>query len=465
MKELYTMSQKEISKLEVLQKLLNKQMKQSKAAQVLGISVRQVQRLVRQYRQHGPAGLISKKRGKPSNHSIPETIKSHALHLIKTHYFDFGPTLAAEKLLEQHEVKISVETVRKLMIAAALWSPKNGKQIRSYQPRYRRSCFGELIQIDGSKHYWFEERGPQCTLLVFVDDATSKITSLYFAPTESFHSYCLATKIHLEKYGKLMTFYSDKFSVFRSTGKQYRDGGKDKIMTQFGRALYELNIDLICANTCQAKGRVERANQTLQDRLVKELRLRDISNISDANEYLPTFVEDYNKRFGKVPENDTDVHRALKTEDDLDEILCVKEERVVSKNLTIQYDRILYLIEDIPKNRELRRKRIVLFEYNNGRISLNYKGRKLNFCQLYDRVQNNNQAEVIPNERIAGVLSAIRTRQAKRDEELDNKIKSFANISNKRIADTLMLAYQKERSPKYVRRRSTRCMSKRHLAV
>lgn len=407
MNGLYTMSQKEINRLEVIQKLLDKQWKQEKAAQVLHISIRQVQRLLQTYRTEGSLGLLSKKRGKPSNHRLPETLKEAAIQIIKTHYTDFGPTLSAEKLFEKHGINLSVETVRDLMIKANLWTPRNKKQGRSFQPRYRRERFGELIQIDGSTHHWFESRGPKCSLLVFVDDATSHLTSLYFAPSEAMHTYFLATKQHITRYGKPVAFYSDKFSVFKVNAKT----NQNTIMTQFGRALYELNIDLLCANTCQAKGRVERANLTLQDRLVKELRLRNISTISEANAYLPEFIEDYNNRFGKIPLENIEAHRALQGHENLDEVLCFKREHTVSYNLTIQYDRVLYLIEDTEANRSLRRKKITLHEYPDGSISLNYNNQKLQFKKLYDRVCPIEQGRVVPSERIASTLELIKAQQ------------------------------------------------------
>jgi hypothetical protein len=241
----------------------------------------------------------------------------------------------------------------------------------------------------------------------FVDDATSKLTSLYFAPSEAIHTYCIATKQHIKRYGKPIAFYSDKFSVFKTPDSST----KEKLLTQFGRALYELNIDLICANTCQAKGRVERANLTLQDRLVKELRLRNISTIEEGNSYLPEFIEDYNKRFGKIPLNPIDMHRPLQPHESLDETLCFKIERTVSNSLTIQYDRILYLIEDNEVNRQLRRNKIILHEYSDGSISLNYEGRKLNFRKLYDKVPSIEQGKVVPNERLDPILQFIRERQ------------------------------------------------------
>lgn len=252
-----------------------------------------------------------------------------------------------------------LEVIQKLLT-------KQWKQVRSFQPRYPRERFGELIQIDGSTHHWLEDRGPRCTLLVYVDDATSKLTSLYLTASESTHTYFLATQQHLTRYGKPIAFYSDKLSVFKVNNPT----NQETIMTQFGRALYELNIDLMCANTCQAKGRVERANQTLQDRLVKELRLRNISTIPVANAYLPEFIEDYNRRFGKEPLDDVNADRTLRAHESLQESLCFKQERTVTHNLTIQYDRVLYLIEDTVVNRALRSKKIMLHEYPDGSISL-----------------------------------------------------------------------------------------------
>jgi predicted DNA-binding transcriptional regulator YafY len=245
----FTMSRQEISRLEIIQRLLDRRLSQSQAADILHITTRQIQRLVRGYRQQGVSGIISKRRGKPSNHMIPQTIKDYAVMLIKTHYADFGPTLAAEKLLEVHDLKLAVETVRSLMIKSDIWITRDKKRKRAYQPRYRRDRFGELIQIDGSTHPWFEDRGPKCTVLVFIDDATSKLTTLYFTPSESTHTYFIATQQHLDKYGKPIAFYSDRLGVFKVNQKSTQE----MIMTQFGRSLYELNIDLICAKVAKQK--------------------------------------------------------------------------------------------------------------------------------------------------------------------------------------------------------------------
>lgn len=410
MGSLLIMSKAELNRIEIIQKILEKRLTQVAACDYLHLSSRQIRRLIRMYEKDGVEGLLSKKRGKPSNNKLSQAKKDYALSLIKQNYADFGPTLAAEKLWEAHELKLSVESVRSLMIKADLWVPRNKRLKRSYQPRNRRERFGELIQIDGSLHPWFEDRGPKCTLLVYVDDATSKITSLYFAPAESTHSYFLATQQHLLRFGRPLTFYSDKFGVFKVNKKT----AQDKVMTQFGRALYEMNIDLICANTCQAKGRVERANKTLQDRLVKELRLHNISSIEKANGYAPKFIKDYNKRFGKPPPLEGDAHRSLQECDDLYDVLCFKQERTVSNDLTIQYDRVKYLIEDTVENRQLRRQKIMLYEYPDGAISLNAGSRKLIFRKLYDRVSSTIQGRVVENKRLADVLEYIKKEQGKR---------------------------------------------------
>jgi hypothetical protein len=200
------------------------------------------------------------------------------------------------------------------MIAAGLWQDRRARLRPVHQPRYRRDCVGELIQIDGSEHSWFEGRGPQCTLLVYIDDATSRLMHLQFVESESTFDYFAATRAYLERHGKPVAFYSDKHGVFRVNSKDAVGGDG---MTQFGRALHALNIDIICANSSQAKGRVERANGTLQDRLVKEMRLCGIDTIAAGNAFLPAFIDDYNARFAKAPLEDRDVHCPLAGHDDL----------------------------------------------------------------------------------------------------------------------------------------------------
>jgi transposase len=331
------------------------------------MSRRQVERLVDRYVDEGPSGLASRRRGRPSNNQLAPSVASRAIAIIRERYADFGPTLAAEKLQECHGVVLSKETVRALMVSAGLWIPRRQRAPKIHQPRNRRDCLGELIQIDGSDHAWFEERAPACTLLVFIDDATSRLMQLRFVPTESSFAYFEATRGYLEAHGKPVAFYSDKASIFRPVTKpEFSDRG----VTQFGRALYELNIDIMCANTSQAKGRVERANLTLQDRLVKELRLRGISTREAANAFAPHFIADFNGRFAKAPRRDFNVHRPLRADEDLELIFPWREQRKVSLSLTLNYAREIYMLADTAGNRRLIQRYIDVYEYPDGRIEV-----------------------------------------------------------------------------------------------
>jgi transposase len=277
--ELVTLNMRELDRLKMVQAIVEMGLKPGRAAERLGLSVRQVERLMSRYRASGAAGVCSGRRARPGNRKLDEGLAVRALTIIRERYADFGPTLACEKLRECHGITLSKETIRHLMTEAGLWIPRRQQPPKVYQPRARRACLGELIQIDGSDHRWFEERAPACTLLVYVDDATSRLMLLHFTASESTFSYFEATRAYLERYGKPVAFYSDKASVFRPTHTQIGERG----VTHFGRAMYELNIDTWCVNSSSAKGRVERAHLTLQDRLVKELRLRGISTVAQGN--------------------------------------------------------------------------------------------------------------------------------------------------------------------------------------
>ena len=263
--------------------------------------------MLSKYRDGGASSIANQRRGCPSNNRLSDAVRDHAIDLVRDVYPDFGPTLASEKLAERHDLKISRETLRTWMRQAGIWVAWAERK-RIQQPRYRREHVGELIQIDGSEHRWFEDRAAPCTLLVFVDDATSRLMELRFVASESTFSYFEALKTYLGRHGKSVAFYSDKHSIFRVSNENAVSGNG---MTQFGRALSELNIDILCAITSQAKGRVERAHHTLQDRLVKELRLAGISTIEAANAFLPGFIAHYNDRFAKPPAREQDFHRVI----------------------------------------------------------------------------------------------------------------------------------------------------------
>ena len=326
------MSKRELDRLELIGRIERKELSVISAAERMGLSRSQVHRLMRAYRERGAAALISARRGKPSNRTLPDhqrelavaKRRGYVLGLVRQEYHDFGPTLAAEKLVERHDVTVSRETLRQWMIEDGLWQNRTERKKRVQQPRQRRARFGELVQIDGSLHWWFEGRGPKCALLVFIDDATGRILHLRFCPSESTFDYLQAAKASIDSYGKPLAYYSDRHSIFRTAKPAMKTRGYKNGMTQFGRALDELNIDIICANSPQAKGRVERANRTLQDRLVKELRLEGIDTIEAANLMVPTFVHAFNARFAKEPYSDEDAHRPLAAYDSLDGAMCVK---------------------------------------------------------------------------------------------------------------------------------------------
>lgn len=406
-----TMTMREADRLKTIQAVTDRMLRVGQAAQRLGVSRRQIERLVGRYLEDGPSGLVSRKRGRPSNNQLASGIAERAIALIRDRYADFGPTLAAEKLRECHGVVLSKETVRALMVAAGLWTPRRQRAAKIHQPRNRRACLGELIQIDGSDHAWFEDRAPACTLLVFIDDATSRLMQLHFVPTESSFAYFEATRAYLERHGKPVAFYSDKAGIFR-TVRESNDFGRS--VTQFGRVLFELNIELLCANTSQAKGRVERANLTLQDRLVKELRLRGIDTREAANAFAPHFMADFNGRFAKAPLRDFDAHRPVRPDEDLDLIFTWRLQRKVSASLTLQYERVIYLLKDSPANRKLIHRYIDLYEYPDGRIELRADGRSLAY-ERYDRLPQVDAAAIVENKRLGHALQVSMLLQQQRD--------------------------------------------------
>ena len=390
MDELLTMSNREISRLEVMQRLKEKRLTQKEAAGMLGLSTRQVKRLWRAYRKKGAQGLVSKRRGKPSNNRLDAGVAQQALDLIKEKYEDFGPTLAHEKLTEVHKLKLSRESVRRIMIEEGVWKPKRAKQPSAHQMRERRACFGELVQIDGSDHDWFEGRGPKCTLLVYIDDASGQIGELWFVPDETFFAYFEASRHYFERYGKPAAFYSDKHGIFRVNQEQTVGLGSG--LTQFGRAMQELDIQIICANTPQAKGRVERANQTLQDRLVKELRLRGISDMDNANAFLPEFREDFNQRFAVQPRSTHDAHRPLLKTENLAIIFTDQKTGTLSKNLTVQHNKVIYQIQSTRPDYTLRNATVTVCENAQGVVTILYKNEPLPYTIFHKPAR---QAEVV----------------------------------------------------------------------
>jgi hypothetical protein len=367
------MSHREVDRLGVVQAVRERRLRQGDAALQLGLSVRQVKRLCRRHRDEGAAGLVSRHRTKRPNNAIADSVRDEALALLRARYPDFGPTLAHEKLTECHGYAFSVESVRQWMMADGLWKPKAQRKARIHQSRPRRPCRGELVQIDGSPHDWFEGRGPYCTLLVFIDDATSELMALRLVPAETTEGYMTLLREYLDRHGRPVALYSDRHSIFRVNHPDH-----DGELTQFSRALKTLDIEPIHANTPQAKGRVERANQTLQDRLVKELRLHGISDMNAANAFLPTFMAAYNTRFAKPAQSAADAHRCvLHDARELALIVCLQHTRKLSKNLSFRFHNGEYQLTTPGHGYRLRGASVTVCEGFDGRVNVLYNGQSL----------------------------------------------------------------------------------------
>jgi transposase len=409
-----TMSERDLRRVGVLAEVANGRRAVASAAAVLALSARQVHRLLKAYRLGGGGAIAHKARGRPSNNRIRDDVRDRALGLVRSTYADFGPTLAAETLAEKHGLEVSRETLRKWMVDAGLWLSREQRR-RFHQPRLRREALGELVQIDGSEHRWFEDRADPCTLLVFIDDATGRLMQLRFVPSESAFSYFEALRGYLEAHGRPVAFYSDKHSVFRVTRKD-AEGGQG--MTQFGRALAELGIEILCASSSQAKGRVERANRTLQDRLVKELRVAGIGGIEAGNAFLPGFMARFNARFAVAPARPGDLHRPLDVAADrLRTILCRREQRYVSRELTLSYDRLRIMLERNETTVRLAGKYIDTYAFADGGLEVRWQGLPLPY-KAFDKDQRVTHAAIVENKRLGEVLAFIKSQQDARPPRL-----------------------------------------------
>jgi transposase len=369
------MSVRERDRAHIVRQVIEHRLSQREASERLGIGVRQFKRLLRSWRRQGDAGLVSRQRGRVSHNRLPEALRAEIMALLRDKYPDFGPTLAAEKLLELDGIKVSRESIRQMQVALGLWKPKRRRVRRVFKLRDRRPRFGELIQIDGSPHDWFEGRGPRCTLIVFIDDATSRLTALRFVPVESARAYLETLRCHVLEHGCPLAFYSDRHGIFRVNAKDAKSGdGK----TELGRVAARLKIELIHALTPQAKGRVERANQTLQDRLVKEMRLRNICSIEAANAFVPDFIGFWNGRFAVKPSNETSAHRPwADTPQALEDALARHEDRVLSKALTFRSSGTKYCVKTTGPGTALRGAKVTLHHFVGGGMSVHYKDRLL----------------------------------------------------------------------------------------
>jgi len=367
-------TQDELKRLHVVRKAIDKTITQDEAACDINRSTRHVRRIIARVRAEGDKGIAHRSRGRPSNRALPDRVKDKALKLFKEKYRDFGPTLASEKLFERDKIKINDETLRLWLIEQAVPYKKRKKRPHR-QWRERRECLGQMVQMDGSHHKWFETRGPECVLMGYIDDATGRPFARFY-PYEGTIPAMDSFKRYVRKHGIPISIYLDKHTTYKSNGKPSLEDELNNVLplSQFERALKELGVDVIHANSPQAKGRVERIFNTFQDRLVKEMRLRKISSINKANAFLGQYLAGYAKRFGKEPARDSDMHRLCPDSVDLDRILCIKTERVLRNDFTITHNKRLYQVLD-----NVRSERVVIEEYVNGSMKIWHKGVSLRF--------------------------------------------------------------------------------------
>ena len=382
---LITMSQKEVKRYDIIKKVISKELNGSEAAELLSLTIRHIRRLRKKVDADGIKGLVHGNRGKPSNRRIPDKENKNIAALIKKLYPDFGPTLAAEKLDEIHKIKRDTSTVRSIMIKEEIWKPKQKKKEKHLLWRQRRASKGELIQYDGSYEYWFEDRADKCCLLASIDDADSEVWARFdehegIEPTFNFW------RSYIDRFGKPYSIYVDKFSTYSMNHKLAKEN--PDTLTQFERGMKELNVDVVHANSAQAKGRVEKLFRTLQDRLIKELRLKNISTIKEANEFLEKeFLPKFNAKFMVEPRSEANLHKKLdeKEKNRLDSIFSRQYQRVVNNDFTVSHKKNYYQLDGHQPVTICKRDKVTVEERMDKSIHFRIRGKYLNYKVLPEK--------------------------------------------------------------------------------
>jgi len=374
------MSQRELKRLHIIRKAIEKRIRQKEAAGLLELGERQIRRLVKRVREESDKGVIHRLRGKVSHNALPQTMKQKALALCRGIYAGFNPTLASEKLFERNKIKLSRETLRQWFIAEGIaYEKRKARPHRKWRPR-KAHC-GEMIQLDGSHHDWFEGRAPKCVLMGYIDDATNRVHARFYEyegtipAMDSFKRYIL-------RYGLPISVYLDRHPTYKSTKKESIEDEllNRQALSQFGRALEELGVHFIHAQSAPAKGRVERLFKTLQDRLVKEMRLEGTKSTAEGNRILKRYLPIFNKRFNVEPVSGEDLHRPLVAGADLDRIFAVRTERVLRNDFTVAHEGRLYQVED-----NIRSDKIIVEDRLNDKRLITYKGRSLRYHEITQR--------------------------------------------------------------------------------
>lgn len=393
MDNLIVMSQKEIKKYDIIKKLINKELDGTQASELLSLTVRQIRRLKNKVSDGGVKALVHGNRGKPGNRSIPKDEKEKIVSLIKNNYPDFGPTLAAEKLFERHNIKRNKETIRSIMISEDIWKPKQKKKKEHRQWRQRKACPGEMIQYDGSYERWFEDRGEKCCLLAGIDDADNKVWAR-FDEHEGVEPTFRYWRDYTERNGKPNSIYVDRFSTYSMNHKLAKEN--PDTLTQFQRAMAELGIEVILARSPQAKGRIEQLFGTLQDRLIKELRLNNISTIKEANEFLEKeFLPKFNAKFMVEPRSKTNLRKKLTKQEKgkLDSIFSRQYERVIKNDFTVSHKKKCYQLEDIQPVTICKQDKAIVEERADGTVRLRLRGKYLNYRLLPEKQKRINESK------------------------------------------------------------------------
>ena len=379
--DIIIMRQEELRRLHIVKKVLGKELKQVEAADKLALSYRQTKRITKRVRTEGDQGIIHKLRGYTSKRKISSKLKDKIINLCKGKYKGFGPTFAVEKLFEIEKIKLSKETLRNWLIQEGLWQRRRkGKKHRKW--RQRKDCFGEMLQLDGSHHDWFEDRGPKCVLMGYIDDSTSKKYGFFYEYEGTIPAFD-SLRRYIKRYGIPQSVYLDKHTTYKSTRKLTDEDqlNNREFLSQFERAAKELGIRVIHANSPQAKGRIERSFKTDQDRLVKEMRLRDINTIAEANKFLKSYYwPKHNRKFAVKPLKESNLNRSIPGAMNLDAILCRRKEHPLRNDFTIVHDKKLYQILD-----KITAKKLTVEERTSGARYITYKSQKLKYKQIITR--------------------------------------------------------------------------------
>jgi transposase len=383
--ELIQMSRTEMERLRILHRVFDHELTQKKASELMEVTDRHLRRLVRRIREQGDTAIIHRSRGRPSSRKIPEARQRQILRLLERDYRGFGPTLATEKLWECQKIRVSRETLRQWMVQGDLWQVRARSRGTPHPWRERKHHRGEMIQMDGSHHPWLEARGPELVLMGYVDDATGDFFGRFYS-YEGIYPAMDSFQCYIDHHGLPVSIYLDRHSTYKTTRAPSVDEmlRGDPALTQFARALKELGVKLIYARSPQAKGRIERIFETLQDRLVKEMRLAQICTQEAANDFLKTYLTRFNRQFGKIPLSQWDLHRALPKDLCLKDIFCIKESRQIAQDYTVRWKNRTFRIQKPCLT--MKRQRLLVLEQFDGTIRMKYQGREVAFVEVTDKI-------------------------------------------------------------------------------